>query len=381
MSEHHPYRTPGQYIAAEIARLGWEKQVCAQALRVSPSMMSKMISDVRPIDAEMALNLQDTLGLDASLLLQLQKDFDLAQAKLRTRPEPGRLERAHLFGDLPVKEIVQRGWLPGVSDWKDIPSVEAGLMKFFKVTSLKDIEILPFAPKRTQVHGPVTAPQMMWIYRVKEVASEMLVGRYSPAGVKALIPKLETLLMSPEAIAEVPKLLGEVGIRFVIVESLKSAKIDGATLWLDDFSPVIGMTLRFDRLDNFWFVLRHECEHVIQMHGKTALMLDFNMESGETVDAISEEERVANEAATAFCVPPDQMKKFWDRKHPVFAERDIIGFARTIKVHPALVAGQLRRRLNSYNRFTSLMVKVRSLVAPAATVDGWGDIVPLEPQA
>ena len=47
-------------------------------------------------------------------------------------------------------------------------------------------------------------------------------------------------------------------------EALPSSKIDGVCLWLDQHSPVIGMSLRFDRIDNFWFVLGHEIEHALK---------------------------------------------------------------------------------------------------------------------
>ncbi|MFX8692489.1 hypothetical protein ABTM44_18400, partial [Acinetobacter baumannii] len=72
---------------------------------------------------------------------------------------------------------------------------------------------------------------------------------------------------APEETRNVPRLLQEAGVRFVIVEGLPGSKIDGVCFWLDDKSPVIGMSLRFDRIDNFWFVLRHECAHVLHGHG------------------------------------------------------------------------------------------------------------------
>ena len=87
------------------------------------------------------------------------------------------------------------------------------------------------------------------------------------------------------------------------MESLPHAKIDGVCFWLDGKSPVIGMTLRFDRIDNFWFVLRHELEHVIQEHGQAAVMLDVELEGERagTGPEIPEEERVANEASRVLC--------------------------------------------------------------------------------
>jgi HTH-type transcriptional regulator / antitoxin HigA len=71
------------------------------------------------------------------------------------------------------------------------------------------------------------------------------------------------------------------------------------------------------------------------------------------------------------------MDAFIARKAPFFNERDIIGFARTIGVHPGLVAGQLRHRMNRYDRWANHLAKIRSLVAPSAIVDGWGDVAPV----
>jgi HTH-type transcriptional regulator/antitoxin HigA len=177
----------------------------------------------------------------------------------------------------------------------------------------------------------------------------------------------------------VPRILGECGIRYVIVESLSSAKIDGACFWLNDSAPVIGMSMRFDRIDNFWFVLRHEIEHVLRLHGQGAIVLDTELE-GERAgvgDQVSEAERVANQAAVEFCVPQHALQRFIERKHPFFNDRDVVGFARTYKIHPGLVAGQLQHRTGRYDRLRNHQVKIRSIVAPGAMVDGWGDTAPV----
>jgi HTH-type transcriptional regulator/antitoxin HigA len=286
--------------------------------------------------------------------------------------------RAEIFGKLPVSEMIKRGWID-VDDMRNFPKVEVALAKFFKVNSITEIEIFPHAAKKTNVFVNATAAQLAWLYRVKEIASEMLVARYSPAAVRSAIPKLKELLCSADAARKVPRILAECGIRFVIVESLPGAKIDGVCFWLDEKKPVIGMSLRFDRIDNFWFVLRHELEHVIQLHGREAMMLDVELE-GERAECgvnIADEERMANHAAADFCVPQKSLENFIARKSPVFNERDIIGYARTLQVHPGLVAGQLRRKLDLYNRFHIHLVKIRSIVSPSATVDGWGDVVPV----
>ncbi len=65
-----------------------------------------------------------------------------------------------------------------------------------------------------------------------------------------------------------PRILAECGVRLIIVEGLPNAKIDGVCFWLDKVSPVIGLSLRFDQIDNFWFVIRHEIEHVLNKDGQ-----------------------------------------------------------------------------------------------------------------
>lgn len=223
--------------------------------------------------------------------------------------------------------------------------------------------------------------QLAWLYRARQIASEMIVAKYSKASGLKAVEKLRPLLASAEEVRKVPRILAESGIRYVIVEALPNAKIDGACFWLDAQSPVITMSVRHDRIDNFWFVLRHELEHVLQGHGMEAVIIDVELdgERGSATEAVSEEERVANAAAIEFCVPQKTLDSFIARKAPYFAERDLLGMAATIGVHPGLVAGQLQHRTGRYDRFRGHLAKIRTLIRPSAVVDGWGDVAPIGP--
>ena len=267
-------------------------------------------------------------------------------------------------------------------DIRDVPTIASELTRFFGVETADEIEILPHAAKKTAVNTDPTPTQMAWLYRVHHIASEMLAPRYTHQRARVLPKKLQSLLSAPEEARKAPRLLAESGIRFVVVQSLSAAKIDGVCFWLDSHSPVIGMTLRYDRIDNFWFVLRHELEHVLQGHGQSKAMLDTELEGERagTGPNLDEEERIANAAAENFCVPRKMMNAFVARKAPFFAERDLIGFARTIKVHPGLVAGQLANATGRFDRFRKHFAKIRHIVTPTAMVDGWGDVFPTETQ-
>ena len=372
------YKTPGQFIQALLDSHGWSKRVLSIVLDIDETVVNKIISGKRTVDASIALLLGEIFEVEAEKFIELQKAYDLAQARIISRPDPGRAKRATLFGELPVTEMIKRGWLDA-DGIRNVKQVEAALTKFFGVKSVNDIEVLPHAAKKTRTFTRATHAQLAWIYRVREIASEMLVPQYSTAGLREGVRRLNGLLSAPEEARKVPRILTECGIRYVIVESLASAKIDGVCLWLNDSSPVIGMSLRHDRIDNFWFVLRHEIEHVLRQHGQTAIMLDAELE-GENAGTganIPAEERVANEAAADFCVPQHSLESFIARKSPFFNERDILGFAKTLDIHPGLVAGQLQNKTGRYDRFRQHLVKIRSVVAPGAMVDGWGDVAPV----
>ena len=135
-----------------------------------------------------------------------------------------------------------------------------------------------FAAKRSNSEIELTSIQMAWLYRVKHIADTMQVATYSKKALENALTQLMNYRETPEEIRHIPQLLEKCGVRLVIVEFLPSSKIDGVTLWLTPRSPVIGLSLRFDRIDNFWFVLRHEIEHVLNEHGKDAPIVNSDLE-------------------------------------------------------------------------------------------------------
>ena len=368
-------KAPGQLIRQLLDDRGWKQKVLATIMGLSEPAVNLMIAGRRGLNAETALALEMVFGVPAEQFLQLQTNFDLAKARFLAPPDPALARRAMLFGAFPVAEMIRRGWI-AVPDMRDTSQVEAGAARFFDVPTAADIPALPHAAKKTG-DQPTTATQLAWLYRVRSVARAMLAPTYSPAALRALLPRLRALLLDPDDARRVPRLLLDCGVRFVVVEQLSGAKIDGVCCWLDD-APVIGMSLRLDRLDNFWFVLRHEIEHILREHGKGIVIVDAELEGGSTLDlSLHEEEQQANTAAADFCVPAAEMDDFILRKRPFFADKDIVNFARRIKVHPSLVAGQLRHRLGKWDRFGGHTAPVRSAVVDNARTDGWGTVAPL----
>lgn len=85
------------------------------------------------------------------------------------------------------------------------------------------------------------------------------------------------MLHSIAEIRKIPRVLADMGVRLVVVEALPQTRIDGACLWLDKVSPVVALSLRYDRVDAFWFTLLHELNHVASGDGVRSTVLDIDL--------------------------------------------------------------------------------------------------------
>jgi len=159
------------------------------------------------------------------------------------------------------------------------------------------------------------------------------------------------------------------------VEPIPNSRIDGVAFWINDNrSPVIGLTLKGDYIDRFWFNLRHEIEHVLNGDGKTAIAIDdFDSESQRK----SKSEEAANTAAANFCVPQNLLDDFIVRHDPMYSTIKFVGFCRIVKRHPGIVAGQLQRKIGRNDLFKKFQARIREIVTDAALTDGYGKNAPM----
>src|SRR6266850_1480480 len=81
------FRTPGQLIAALLSERGWTQRVLAIVLEVDETSINRLVADKRPVDAAMALTLEELFSIPAERFLELQKSYDLAKARITARPD------------------------------------------------------------------------------------------------------------------------------------------------------------------------------------------------------------------------------------------------------------------------------------------------------
>jgi HTH-type transcriptional regulator/antitoxin HigA len=350
---------PGMYIRDELKARRWSQRDLAFVLGVEEGSLNRIIKGKARIGVEMSKALAKAFDVDADFFANLQKAYDFAHAE---EPDPRIARRATLQRIFPVREMINRAWIG-----PDDPEVQ--LARFFKVANEAEIPYVAAAVKRSDAGTEIAPLHYAWLCRVLQIAEQAPAKPYSQSALRRALPRLRAFMQEPRAVRNVPRILAACGVKYVIVEGLADEKIDGVCAWQRGF-PVIGMSLRQDRINNFWFVLRHEIEHVLRGHGRNRPVVDSElMESAET-GVVPAQEKVADEAAADFCVPRKEMASFISAK-PLFSERDIIGFARRMNVHPGIVVGQIQAHTKKHGLFGKYLVKVREFLLPAAIVDGW----------
>ena len=359
---------PGEFVREELDARGWLQRDLAYILGVPEQAVNMIVSGKRGVSPDMAKALGKAFDVSATYFANLQKAYEMSNARA---PDPSIERRAFLQGSFPIREMIKREWIADV----EVGLLEAQLMRFFCKNSLDELPLAHAAKKSD--YSETTPAQWAWLYRVRQIAAEMVIDNYNEAKLRDFVKSMPRYMADPEEIRHVARVLMECGVRYVVVETLPKANIDGVCFWLDDRSPVIGMTVRHDRIDNYWFVLRHEIEHVLNKDGLgelTAATIDIELEgdrAGTSAELPPEEVR-ANRAAAECCVPSNELESFFVRKYPFISERDMIGFARRVQRHPGIVVGQLQRKMNRYDWLTRHKVKIRHHLVGNSYVDGWG---------
>jgi HTH-type transcriptional regulator / antitoxin HigA len=362
---------PGEYLLEILNDRGWSQRDFAEIIGRPAKTVNEIIKGKTSITPTTAKEIAAATDTNPMFWLNLETTYRLHHEA--DEPSPRIARHALLRSKYPVREMVLRHWIESSSD----PVILEGQIKsFFGIESLEEEPRLMHAAKKSGYPDEVNGAQLAWLFRVKQLAEMVSVPEYSEDALRSALATFHELLASADGIRRVPELLKGCGVRFVIVEHVPSSRIDGVCFWLgkDKASPVIGMSLRLDRIDNFWFVLRHEIEHIINGDGKETAMIDSD--TGEVVMANqSPEEFRANTAAAAFCVPANAMSDFLSRHGRVISEQHVVNFASRMGVHPGLVAGQIQRRTGDYRRFRKFLVNVRPIVASVALTDGYGQAV------
>lgn len=335
---------PRILIRARIAK-GLSQRQLAEAIGLKEQQIQRYeAEEYASANLHRLAEVANTLGLNIS---------EVAEFKIVTQ-RPLDADKNDLAWDqFPVKEMYRRNWFEGFSGSLEEAVANAEeLVKDFVKGSL-DRPAQAFTRQRVRLGGIVNRYALLaWQCRIIALAKkDKLARKYNHNAITdEWLKELAHLSCEESGPLKAKKYLRDSGIRLVIESHLPQTHLDGAALLLSD-GPVIGMTLRYDRLDNFWFVLFHELVHIIKhLHkeGIESIFDDLDVEAGDI-------EKEADERAGEILVPEDKWNTALAR---YLRSEDSIGdFAQKLNIHPAIVAGKIRREANKYEILVDMVGK------------------------
>ena len=222
----------------------------------SRSRVSEVLAEKRPLTVQMIRALSDGLGIPAEVLVGSPKQSDFSIA------EPS---NAIDWTKFPAKEMERRGWFGDMKASNSTP-VELRVKEFFSSITSEPA----FALYRRRFHGQGLTEEnrhsmLAWTARLlsRAKAESSNAEEFSPERFSAdLLKDLARLSYFDEGPLLAKEFLAKVGVTLIIEPTLPKTQLDGVALLTERRKAVIGLSLRFDRIDAFWFTLLHECVHV-----------------------------------------------------------------------------------------------------------------------
>ena len=302
----------------------------------SRSKVSEVLAGKRPLTVSMIRALHSSLGIPANVLIQEQDPIEFMEID---------------WNRFPIKQMIEWSWITAPESRL---SSEEILRPFFAAAGdMKPQAILCRSSSHVRTARSMDDYALVaWSARVlaKAALSPPTVD-YKPDTIDdEFLRKLARLSVSDIGPLLARDFLREHGIQLVIERWLPRTYLDGAIIMTNKLRPVIGLTIRYDRIDNFWFTLMHELAHLaLHLDSERNIFFDdLNIEAED--DSL---EREADQLARGSLIPND----IWlaspasRRCIPMAAEH----LAAKLHIHIAIVAGRMQHEFKSYQLLRNLV--------------------------
>lgn len=315
--------------------------------------VSEVLARKRPLNLAMIRKLHQGLGIPADVLLaQTEDSVDLGEVL------------PYDTSKFPFKEMFARGYFKGfggtLRDAKDkTEELIRGFMRGF------DLQPIHQARLRAPMHQSGSRLMdgyalLAWHVAVLKKARDLKVK--APFVKESLteerLRELARLSRFEQGPLLAQEFLADMGVALVVEDHFNKTYLDGAAMFDGDL-PVVALTLRHDRLDNFWFALLHELVHVQRHLNQGRLFIADNLE--DKVHHQTTEEREADEGARDILIPQAEWLAAGLTVEPTMDAA--IALADKLRIHPSIVAGRVRHETGNWRLLSSIKADVRRLFA------------------
>jgi len=306
----------------------------------SQSKVSEVLNRKKSLSLGMIRRLHAELGIPAEVLLGSDV-LTIEEQKFRAE-------------DYPFAEMYHSGYFAGFTgtlrEAKD--ASEELLTAFFSKFTLPQTQAVYCRHSGKSVDGhalqawQTQAAQMAMVVKTHPYQLDLISHEF----LRDII-KLSRFEEGPKLVKE---LLSQKGVVFVCLPHLPRTYLDGACFKDEQGRPVVGLTLRQDRLDNFWFTLAHELAH-IKLHLDTDDVAFFDDTESGSDHACDQRETEANNLAADLLIPDKLWVQNQDRLLSAVHEEELQVFADEANVSVSIVAGRIRNETKDFRKFSSMI--------------------------
>ena len=252
----------------------------------------------------------------------------------------------------------KRGWFDAVGRIRD-HAEEIGRDLVIAAGGMRAVPVPLWRRSNGQSPNAKADPYALfaWTTRVLAIArSQPLAATYRPNTITPeFLAGIARLSAREDGPVAAKRELGQHGIHLLFVPHLRRTYLDGAALMVADAgAPVVALTLRRDRLDNFWFCLLHELAHVGRhlQSSSDAFLDDMDLRDAPTRNE-DHREQEADATAEEALIPRSHWEEAKLTRAPSYAR--ISAFAQKLGVHQAIIAGRIRHETKDYRKFAPLL--------------------------
>lgn len=290
----------------------------------SAGRVSEVLSGKRQLSLDMVRALSTGLGIPARVLIQ----------------KPSRNFESQNWDTTLVKTMEQRGYF-GNKTLKEHAKSEL-ISGFFSAFS--QLQPAALYRKTNFRSAPRTDNNALlaWGVRVLQKATKIKVSTKYKKETVDLSFMREVIQLSTKDRGPIlaRDYLKKHGIKLVIEPHLPKTHLDGAVLLTNKDNPVIGLTIRHDRPDNFWFTLMHELAHIALHYDKDVeSFYDEGLQDKDGIE-VDSKEKEADMLAKESILPKSKWETSAARTTPnQFSTEDL---ANELGIQTAVVAGMIR---------------------------------------
>jgi len=329
----HPATTLGE----KIREMGMSIKEFALRTGKPEKTILAVLREESSLTPEMAILFENVTQIPAQFWINKQARYNEYIARVKQKKA---VENAVKWAkEFPYSEMAKMNWVPTT---RKIEEKTVNMLNYFGIASHRaweklyietELKVAAYTSLK-QTHQPHAISA--WLRQGELQAKLIYVDGFNIKTLKNNIAQMRQLMVSQpfDFFKRLQELCLDAGVILLFTPKLPKVPLSGSTRWLNS-TPLIQMTARYKRNDNFWFTFFHELGHII-LHGKKYISL----ENVDFAAADPEKEEEAHSFAIKHTFTKHQEKEVLQNKN--ITEEDIIDYAAKFNTHPAMIIGRLQ---------------------------------------